>query len=133
MPEKRPVWEAAIPASAAGAYNRLPSPRDRRKTMSSFCHWEGDTLVLNVLGRPRAKETALGKVIGQQLEIHVAEMPVRGRATAHMVTFLAGVFDVPEENIVVVFGVYNVNKQLRIRAPRRLPEMIPPPDQGSLF
>lgn len=95
--------------------------------MSSFCHWEGETLVLNVLGRPRAKQTKIGVVIGKQLEIFVAENPVRGRATAHMVRFLAGEFDVPESAITVVFGVYNVNKQLRIKAPKRLPGMIPPP------
>ncbi|MBI5891749.1 MAG: DUF167 domain-containing protein [Nitrosomonadales bacterium] len=91
---------------------------------SSFCYWDGDTLVLNILGRPRAKKTKLGKVIGKQLEIHVAENPVRGHATAHLVTFLAGEFDVPEKAITVVFGVYNVNKQLRIAAPKRLPAVI---------
>jgi len=103
--------------------------------MSGFCHWEGDVLVLNVLGRPSAKQTAIGKVIGRQLEIHVAERPVRGRATAHLVRFLAAEFDVPEEAITVVFGVYNVNKQLRIKAPNRLPAVIPPapPRQVSLF
>ena len=103
--------------------------------MSSFCHWEGDVLVLNVLGRPSAEHTAIGVVIGKQLEIHVAERPVRGRATAHMVRFLAGEFDVAEEDITVVFGVYNVNKQLRIKAPKRLPAVIPPrpPQQASLF
>lgn len=103
--------------------------------MSGFCHWEGDVLVLNVLGRPSAKQTAIGKVIGRQLEIHVAERPVRGRATAHLVRFLAAEFDVAEEAITVVFGVYNVNKQLRIKAPNRLPAVIPPapPRQASLF
>lgn len=100
----------------------------------SFCHWEGNTLVLNVLGRPRAEQTAIGRVIGKQLEIYVAENPVRGRATAHMVRFLAGEFQVPESAITVVFGVYNVNKQLRITAPQRLPEGVPwPAEQGSLF
>ena len=92
--------------------------------MQSFCHWENDTLVLNILGRPRAKKTRIGKVIGKQLEIHVAENPVRGRATAHLVTFLAAEFQVPESAITVVFGVYNVNKQLRIVAPKRLPAVI---------
>ncbi|MDP2144926.1 MAG: DUF167 family protein [Gallionella sp.] len=96
-------------------------------SMSTFCQWDGDTLVLNILGRPRAKKTALGKVIGKQLEIFVAEMPVRGRATAHLVRFLAEEFQVPESSITVVFGVYNVNKQLRIAAPKRLPSAIPPP------
>lgn len=102
--------------------------------MSSFCHWEGDTLVLNILGRPRAKKTVIGKVIGKQLEIHVAENPVRGKATAHLVQFLAEEFQVAKSAIVVVFGVYNVNKQLRITAPKRLPPVIPPPSgQGSLL
>lgn len=92
--------------------------------MSCCCQWQGDTLVLNILGRPCAKKTKIGKVIGKQLEVHVAENPVRGRATAHLVTFLAGEFDVPESAITVVFGVYNVNKQLRIVAPKRLPAVI---------
>jgi uncharacterized protein YggU (UPF0235/DUF167 family) len=101
--------------------------------VSSFCWWEGDVLVLNILGRPSARTTAIGTVIGTQLEIHVAERPVRGKATAHMVHFLAGEFAVDEEAISVVFGVYNVNKQLRIKAPRRLPVNIPfpPPGDGS--
>jgi uncharacterized protein len=92
--------------------------------MSSFCQWEGDTLVLNILGRPRAKKTKIGKVIGKQLEIHVAENPVRGKATAHLVTFLAGEFQVAESAITVVFGVYNVNKQVRVTAPKHLPAVI---------
>ena len=29
--------------------------------MSAFCHWEDNTLVLNILGRPRAKKTKIGK------------------------------------------------------------------------
>lgn len=93
--------------------------------MSAFCYWEDDTLVLNILGRPRAKKTKIGKVIGKQLEIHVAENPVRGKATGHLVKFLAGEFDVAESAITVVFGVYNVNKQLRIVSPKRLPSVIP--------
>ncbi len=93
-------------------------------TNSSFCYWEGETLVLNILGRPRAKKTKIGKVIGKQLEIHVAENPVRGQATAHLVKFLAQEFDVAERAITVVFGVYNVNKQLRIVAPKRFPATI---------
>jgi uncharacterized protein YggU (UPF0235/DUF167 family) len=99
--------------------------------MPSFYHWEGDTLVLNILGRPRAKKTKIGKVIGKQLEIYVAENPVRGKATGHLVEFLAGEFQVPKSAITVVFGVYNVNKQLRITAPKRLPAVIPPPTAAA--
>jgi uncharacterized protein YggU (UPF0235/DUF167 family) len=41
-----------------------------------------------------------------------------------MVHFLAGEFGVPASNIEVVFGRYNINKQLRIRAPQNLPSVI---------
>ncbi len=98
----------------------------RGEPMDTFCKWEGDTLVLNILGKPRAKRTKIGKVMGKQLEIHVAEDPVRGKATAHLVEFLADEFEVPKNAIMVVFGVYNVNKQVRITAPKKLPAVIPP-------
>lgn len=89
-----------------------------------FYHWEDDTLVLNILGRPNAKRDAIGKVIGHQLEVYAAAVPRRGGATAHMMRYLAGVFDVPLGRIEVVFGEKNVNKQIRVKAPKHLPAPI---------
>lgn len=85
---------------------------------------DGDTLVLNILGRPRAKADAIGEPKGEQLRVSVTAVPVLGRATDHMVKFLAGEFGVAADDITVVFGRFNVNKQLRIRAPRRLPPVV---------
>jgi uncharacterized protein len=92
--------------------------------MSSFCAWDGDTLILNVLGTPGAKQDAIGKVKGNQLKISVTEAPRAGRATDHMVRFLAREFDVSTADIIVVFGRMNINKQLRIKAPKKLPSVI---------
>lgn len=92
--------------------------------LGSFCAWEGETLVLNVLGKPGAGKDAIGKVMGHQLKISVTEAPVAGRATDHMVSFLAGQFGVTVKDIEVVFGRFNVNKQLRIRSPQKLPPVI---------
>lgn len=92
--------------------------------LDAFCAWDGDTLILNVLGTPAAKRDAIGKAKGLQLCISVTEAPVAGRATDHMVRFLAGEFGVSVGDIEVVFGRYNVNKQLRIRAPKQLPAVI---------
>jgi len=89
-----------------------------------FYTWDGDTLVLNVLGTPNAKRDAIGKVKGHQLCISVTEFPRAGRATDHMVRFLAEEFGVAVSDIQVVFGRMNVNKQLRISAPKRLPSVI---------
>jgi len=92
--------------------------------MRSFCQWDGDTLVLNVLGKPGDKRDAIGKGKGNQLKISVTAKPVGGKATDHMVRFLAVVFDVAVKDITVVFGRFSVNKQLRIKAPKQLPSVI---------
>ena len=89
-----------------------------------FYTWDGDTLVLNILGTPNAKRDAVGKVKGDQLCVSVTAVPRAGRATDHMVRFLAEEFGVKASDIQVVFGRMNVNKQLRIRAPKRLPPSI---------
>jgi hypothetical protein len=91
---------------------------------SACCVWEGRTLVLNILGSPAAKRDAIGKIRGKQLCVSVTEKPVAGRATDHMVRFLAGEFGVKPGAITVVFGRYNVNKQLRIEAPQKLPAVL---------
>ena len=88
------------------------------------CAWDGETLVLNILGTPNSKRDAIGRVAGHQLKVSVTAAPVAGRATDHMVRFLAGEFGVTPGNIEVVFGRFNVNKQLRIRAPAKLPAVI---------
>ncbi|MGR9015123.1 MAG: DUF167 domain-containing protein [Gammaproteobacteria bacterium] len=92
--------------------------------MNSFCAWDGDTLVLNILGTPSAKKDAIGKAKGKQLKVSVTAAPVGGRATDHMVRFLAKEFGVTANDIVVVFGRFNVNKQLRIHSPKHLPAVI---------
>lgn len=96
----------------------------RALSMNSFCCMDGDILVLNVLGTPAAKRDHIGKPKGNQLQISVTEKPVRGKATDHMVRYLAKEFDISANDIEVVFGRYNVNKQLRIKNPKRLPGVI---------
>ncbi len=90
----------------------------------TFFSWDGDTLVLNILGTPNAKRDAIGKVKGHQLSVSVTALPRAGRATDHMVRFLAEEFGVSPADIQVVFGRMNVNKQLRIKSPTRLPSGI---------
>jgi hypothetical protein len=92
--------------------------------IDGFCAWDGETLVLNILGSPNSNRDAIGKPKGRQLCISVTAAPVAGRATDHMVRFLAEAFAVSVGDIEVVFGRFNVNKQLRIRAPQKLPAVI---------
>lgn len=89
----------------------------------SFFVWDGDVLVVNILGKPSASKDAIGKVHGKQLKVSVTAAPVAGRATDHMLRFLAPHFGVKASDIEVVFGRMNVNKQLRIKAPAKLPSV----------
>jgi uncharacterized protein (TIGR00251 family) len=93
----------------------------RNTTGETFFGWDGDVLVLNVLGKPSASKDAIGKPKGTQLKISVTAAPKDGKATDYMVRFLAPLFGVAVADIQVVFGQENVNKQLRIRAPKKLP------------
>jgi uncharacterized protein (TIGR00251 family) len=97
---------------------------DREFAIDSFCAWDGDTLVLNILGKPGSNRDEIGRVKGKQLKVSVTASPAAGRATDHMVRFLAEEFGVSVKDIKVVFGRFNVNKQLRIRSPKKLPTVI---------
>lgn len=55
--------------------------------MDTFCAWDGDILVLNILGTPSAKQDAVGKPKGHQPKVSVTAAPIGGRATDHMVRF----------------------------------------------
>jgi len=100
----------------------MASPRMK---LNTFYAWDGDVLVLNLLGKPNAKTDKLGKPKGNQLKINVAAKPRGGRATDHMVKFLSKEFGVKVCDIEVVFGRMNVNKQIRVSKPTRLPAVIP--------
>ncbi|HES76397.1 MAG TPA: DUF167 domain-containing protein [bacterium] len=89
-----------------------------------FCAWDGDVLVLNVLGTPAAKRDVIGKPKGNQLKISVTAAPEDGKTTDHMVRFLAKGFGVAVRDIEVVFGRTSIHKQLRIKSPKTLPSVI---------
>ena len=94
------------------------------RNSESFCWFEEDVLVLNVLGTPSAKRDLILKPKANQLKISVTAAPDDGKATDYMVKFLAREFGVSRSDIEVVFGRTSINKQLRIKAPKKLPSVI---------
>jgi uncharacterized protein YggU (UPF0235/DUF167 family) len=100
------------------------SPRSRDGRESKFFWWEENILVVNILGKPSARSDCIGKPKGHQLKVSVTAAPKLGRATDHMVRFLAEEFGVPVAAITVVYGRMSVNKPLRIEAPTKLPSVI---------
>ncbi|HWS06043.1 MAG TPA: DUF167 domain-containing protein [Burkholderiaceae bacterium] len=98
----------------------------RNITGDAFFCWDGDTLIVNILGKPAASRDAIGEPLGNQLRVSVKAKPENGKATDYMVRFLAPLFGVRVADIDVVFGQENVNKQLRIKAPAVLPDVFGP-------
>ena len=113
---KKRKSQAALETTPASEPQRSFHPRD----MKSFYAWDDDVLVLNILGTPSAKKDIIGKPKGNQLKISVTAAPVGGRATDHMVKWLAKVFEVHRSDIEVVFGRMSIHKQLRITRPKKL-------------
>ena len=99
----------------------MPPPLPRNATGDSFFAWEGDVLIVNILGKPSACCDAIAKPMGTQLKVSVTATPKNGKATDHMVRFLAPLFGVAVADIEVVFGRESIHKQLRITAPKKLP------------
>jgi uncharacterized protein len=93
--------------------------------MNSFYAWDGDTLILNILGTANAKRNAIGKVRGNELKVSVTATPEAGKATDAMVRFLAEEFSVAAKDIEVAFGRFSIHKQLRIKNPKKWPLQIP--------
>ena len=119
MASKQPSKASSKASSKTATKPETKTPRNT--TGDTFFGWDGDVLVLNVLGKPSASKDAIGKPKGTQLKISVTAAPRDGKATDYMVRFLAPLFGVTVADIEVVFGQENVNKQLRIRAPKKLP------------
>lgn len=120
-------YQRGAPQRSSAAYDAAMSDSSaRRRNPDSFYAWDGDTLVLNILGKPAASNDAIGKPRGNELKISVTAQPQDGRATDHMVRFLAPLFGVRVADIEVVFGRESIHKQLRIRGPKALPAALVP-------
>lgn len=62
----------------------------KESAINSFCARDGETLMLNILGKPSAKKDAIGKTKGDQLKVSVTASPVAGKATDRMVGSIPG-------------------------------------------
>ncbi|MDD5358975.1 MAG: DUF167 family protein [Sulfurovaceae bacterium] len=91
---------------------------------NEFFEWQNEVLILNVLGTPSAKQDKILKPKGTQLKISIKKAPEDGKATDYMVKFLANEFGVSKSNIEVVYGETSINKQFRIKSPKKIPECI---------
>ncbi len=89
-----------------------------------FYEWRDNTLILNVLGTPNAKQDKILKPKGTQLKISVKKEPEDGKATEYMIRFLSCEFGVHNKEIELVYGLTTPSKQFHIKNPKKLPSFI---------
>lgn len=86
--------------------------------------WEGPDLVLGVRVQPRASHDRLEAVRDGCLRVRLCAPPVDGQANARLCALLADSFGVAKSAVELLAGDAGRTKRLRIRAPRRLPEVL---------
>ncbi len=92
--------------------------------MTAWYRRDGEDLLLHVRLQPRAAQDAVMGVHGDALRIRLTAPPVAGRANAVLCDFLARRLGVPKSQVVVERGRQGRDKWVRVRAPRRPPEVL---------
>jgi uncharacterized protein (TIGR00251 family) len=91
----------------------------------SWFRWQDDDLLLSVRVQPRAKRDELLGPEGGHLKVRITAPPIEGKANEHLRRFLAAVFGVPQSRVELVAGGRARLKRLWVRAPARLPDIVP--------
>lgn len=95
-------------------------------TAESPVRRDGDSLLLAVKARPGARRNALVGVEGPNIKIAITAVAERGRATEHLLRFLAREFGVARAQVQLVAGEFSPIKRIRINAPKQIPPMLAP-------
>ena len=88
-----------------------------------FFRWDGEDLILDCHLQPKASKDEFAGRHGERLKIRITAPPVEGKANAHLLAFLGKAFGVARSQVTLESGELNRQKRVRIRAPRRLPDL----------
>lgn len=84
--------------------------------------WDGDTLVLEIRVRPRARREGAAGLHGGRLCIDLKAPPVDDRANQALLAWLSGEFRLPRQSLSLLRGAGARQKSIALKAPARLPE-----------
>jgi hypothetical protein len=93
----------------------------------SWYSWKDGDLYLDIHVQSGASRDMLEGIHGERLKIRITAPPVDGKANAHLLRFLAGLFAVPRRQVSLTAGTTARRKRIRIQRPRQLPDIIPAP------
>ncbi len=93
--------------------------------MSEKCaRFEGEDVILHVLGTPGAKQDKILSIRGAELKIAVKAAAEAGKATQYMQKFLAKSFGVSKKEVELLRGLTSIHKQFKIHKPKKIPQLL---------
>ncbi|WP_318458154.1 DUF167 family protein YggU [Photobacterium leiognathi] len=87
-------------------------------------HQNGDDLIVRLYIQPKASRDQIVGLHGDEIKIAITAPPVDGKANAHLVKYLSKQFKVAKGLIHVEKGLQGRHKQVRIEAPKAIPNEI---------
>ncbi|WP_318433969.1 DUF167 family protein YggU [Photobacterium leiognathi] len=87
-------------------------------------HQDGDDLIVRLYIQPKASRDQIVGLHGDEIKIAITAPPVDGKANAHLVKYLSKQFKVAKGLIHIVKGLQGRHKQVRIEAPKAIPNEI---------
>jgi uncharacterized protein (TIGR00251 family) len=88
---------------------------------SEFLRETADGVTLVVRAQPGAKKTAIVGIYGEgkaaQLKIAVQAPPLEGRANEALIAYLAEIFSIPKNKIVLIAGELSRSKVFLLKGP----------------
>lgn len=91
--------------------------------MNAVFYHEAD-LILRLVIQPKSSRDQFIGIYNQELKLAITAPPIDGKANAHLIKYLAKAFRVAKSNIVLEKGELSRHKQVRVIAPKQLPEEI---------
>ena len=89
---------------------------------SGWFRWDGEDLILRIRVQPRSSREAIAGPEGDRLKVRLHAPPVEGEANAALIALIARSCGVACGRVELIRGRGGREKDLRICAPRKLPE-----------
>lgn len=90
---------------------------------------ENQQVKINILAKPNAKKTALLGISDQGLNISLHAKPHKGEANKELISYLAKLFKLPKNQIILQRGEGSKHKQVIVPLTDKVKELLDEPDR----
>lgn len=85
---------------------------------------DGEDLILKLYIQPKASRDKTVGLHAEELKIAITAPPIDGKANAHLTKYLSKQFKVAKSDINIEKGELGRHKQIRVRSPNQIPDII---------